>query len=194
MLLTGSPPRARARWRSASANRPMACSGWRRSWLAAVKNCVLARFATSASWRAASAAAFSTRRRLRERLGTQLVLERALQGCGSRVVAASAVVNHDDRQHAGELVRCSRRRRGDAHHQRREADRHVGDEHARVVAQHRHHRDAEGIDGEDQAGLLDADRLRIEQPARQAPGRGRAEREHVPAQLPAPTPSPCRAL
>ena len=37
------------RWRSASANRPIACSGWRRSWLAAVKNWVLARLATSAS-------------------------------------------------------------------------------------------------------------------------------------------------
>ena len=49
------------RWRSASANKPMACSGWRRSWLAAVKNCVFARLATSASRRAASAACFSTR-------------------------------------------------------------------------------------------------------------------------------------
>jgi hypothetical protein len=36
------------RWRSASANRPIACSGWRRSWLAAAKNCVLARLAASA--------------------------------------------------------------------------------------------------------------------------------------------------
>ena len=49
------------RWRSASANRPIACSGWRRSWLAAVKNWVLARLAISASWRAASATAFSAR-------------------------------------------------------------------------------------------------------------------------------------
>ena len=37
------------RWRSASANRPIACSGWRRSWLAAAKNCVLARLAASAA-------------------------------------------------------------------------------------------------------------------------------------------------
>ena len=40
------------RWRSASANSPIACSGWRRSWLAAAKNCVFARLAASAARRA----------------------------------------------------------------------------------------------------------------------------------------------
>ena len=35
---------------------PMACSGWRRSWLAPAKNCVLERVAASAALRAVSAA------------------------------------------------------------------------------------------------------------------------------------------
>jgi len=38
---------------------PMACSGWRRSWLAAAKNCVFERVAFSASRRASSAMRFS---------------------------------------------------------------------------------------------------------------------------------------
>ena len=67
------------RRRSASANRPMACSGWRRSWLAAAKNWVLARLATSASL---------ARRVGRRLLGAQLrqQLVGAHLELGSRVV------------------------------------------------------------------------------------------------------------
>ena len=51
-------PGSRARSDSAAAISPSACSGWRRSWFAAAKNCVRDRFAASAWARAASAISF----------------------------------------------------------------------------------------------------------------------------------------
>ena len=47
---------SRVRAASAAAKSPSACSGWRRSWLAAARNWLLARFAVSAAARASSAA------------------------------------------------------------------------------------------------------------------------------------------
>ena len=74
------------RWRSASANRPIACSGWRRSWLAAVKNWVLARLATSASLARRVGDRLLGAQLLGQRLGAQLqgddAVERRRGSCG----------------------------------------------------------------------------------------------------------------
>jgi hypothetical protein len=78
----------------ASANRPMACSGWRRSWLAAAKNCVLARLAASAARRPSSATAISRRRRDGQFVGAAL----ARDGLAQRA-AVGARHQHGDAEH-----------------------------------------------------------------------------------------------
>ena len=77
MLLTSSiTPASWLRWRSASANRPSACSGWRRSWLAAAKNCVSWLAAAELRLRAVGHLGLLTRRVGRGLLGAQLLHQR----------------------------------------------------------------------------------------------------------------------
>ena len=94
-----------SRWRSASANRPIACSGWRRSWLAAAKNCVFARLATSASRRAASASAASRARSCAASSPSVRSFSSVhpLEAPGGSCAPSSVVSAHDQQQLAGEL-------------------------------------------------------------------------------------------
>ena len=93
MLFTsGATSGSWVRWRSASANRPIACSGWRKSWLAAAKNCVFARLAISAARRAASASCFSARNCASNSLGLQFQLD----DLGQRLPVVAAQHSGDD--------------------------------------------------------------------------------------------------
>ena len=106
MLCTTSRTRGRRPGRRArAANRPSACSGWRRSWLAAAKNWVLARFAISASLRAASAVdprALELEVLLRQPVGERLVLEAVAQRLHQRAVVVASERQDRGRRHRGD--------------------------------------------------------------------------------------------
>ena len=141
------------RCRSASANRPIACSGWRRSWLAAAKNCVFARLAISASCRAASASGLLGAQLLGQHLGAQLQGDDAVER-GAVVAAEDDDHRHRHRHQRGgcqpsstcltataaiagpntSVTKTTKRR------ELRRQDRHAGD--------------AEGVDDEHQGDLL----------------------------------------
>ena len=171
------------RWRSASANRPIACSGWRRSWLAAVKNCVFARFATSASWRAASATVFSARNWAASRSVRSFRRDRRAVERLAVVAAEQHGHRHRHRHHHRELPVERALAQGDAGDRRHEDEQHEQDEEAELRRQDRHAGDAEGVDDEDQRELVRAAE-RPEEPGRGAPERARGEHAGLPGAQP----------
>ena len=172
------------RARSASANRPIACSGWRRSWLAAAKNCVLARLATSASCARRVGDRLLGAQLHRERLGAQLQADDAVE---RRAVVAAEQHRHSHRHrhHAGQLPAERRVLQRDADDRRHEDQQDEENEQAELRRQDRHAGDAEGVDDEDERELVQAAAIGREEPRRHAPEHARREHAGLPdAQAP----------
>ena len=143
-------PGSRLRSESAAAMRPSACSGWRRSWFAAAKNCVFERFAASAWARAASAisfcrdsasisSTFSNRRRIasstrRFTLRPNISPITSVMPSGNRerdllLVAGREAPDHERREHEHDQ-RVERRRED---RDRRDRERHDAEQDQREI-------------------------------------------------------------
>jgi hypothetical protein len=173
------------RWRSASANSPIACSGWRRSWLAAAKNCVFARLAGSAARRACSDTPISVRSwAARSSLCAfrRITWSSALR-C-TRPMTSSAM-NCSTRMPAScqcQGWRSSLAMRDRRHHQQA----HEGNVQPLLRGQQLHRGQAEAEDHQHQRGAVIGRAQLPEQPHRHRPARGlrQHQHQHLPAAPP----------
>ncbi len=114
----------------------------------------------------------------------QLEVDGTLQ-CLTVVACEQRRQAEDEQQDAGQLQTVGVADEHDAQQHREEAECTVGEEGTRLGGEHRHHDHAEGVDDDDQRGLLDGVTHRIQQPGAQAPHRARSKGGRVPPAAPA---------